>query len=69
MGQDGTDGQTTDAVRTDRRECRNSYVDIRFLSFLRPPFSRSRGTFNKEHLKVLKRVPLIEKGTVICLTP
>ena len=34
MGRDGTgrtdDGRRTDAVRTDRRECRNSYVDCAF---------------------------------------
>ena len=26
-GQDGTDADDADAVSTDRRECRNSYVD------------------------------------------
>ena len=26
----GQDGTTTNAVRTDRRECRNSYVDAAF---------------------------------------
>ena len=27
VGRDGTGRRRTDAVRTDRRECRNSYVD------------------------------------------
>ena len=37
VGRDGTrrtdDGQRTDAVRTDRRECRNSYVDFHNFSY------------------------------------